>query len=561
MSDDELYEEVDSHVGYRKQKLNTEPRWYAAILGINEVEANREIDEEQASYYLRFSKNNKFYVPDRAKDEEITRYFWRFCNSANDWSDVYVAYHNGFTDTCKEFHGHHWHLLIHVVTDPTRDARWARSLQSMSKQTGKTYFTSRAVHTLRGYVRYITTPPRVEVGSKGRCDGTQWEEIIKEFEEKKAAREGMTRSMVPLGQGDTDSMGEDWSKTKLKVDPNFIKIQNLRALMNKYRLPDINQLRNRIKLTNKDDWRNFSLLLCSPSYDSVVKKATELFMTDEATMAFHDRMENYITSSEGTSDYMSLEESEKWFMDWCAHNDISPQAFLDDLFNVLTKSVPKKNTLMLEGGANGFKSFVVRSLIPFFMTWGEVHGSGNYQFMFQGCLDKALIICEEPMFEPATAEQAKQVLEGAPTQIQVKMKPPAILQPTPVLITSNNPLWKWCESARDAFKARMFHYKIKPWPLKKNQKLLINPAFWKQSYNEWYEGKMVEKTDEAIALVAASEECSTPITPREIPSTSAPKRKQPKRSLATKKKKLEYIDDEATVSGVDEEGGDEELDQ
>ena len=99
--------------------------------------------------------------------------------------------------------------------------------------------------------------------------------------------------------------------------------------------------------------------------------------------------------------------------------------------------------------------------------------------MWEGCIDKALIFCEEPMFETATVEHAKQVLEGAPTQANVKNKCPHTLQPTPVIITTNNDLWKWCPKAKTALLARLvLTSTVKSYQPLKAVKKGLNPDLW-----------------------------------------------------------------------------------
>lgn len=141
---------------------------------------------------------------------------------------------------------------------------------------------------------------------------------------------------------------------------------------------------------------------------------------------------------------------------------------------------------MLQGAPNAGKSYFLRPLCYFYKFWGEVRGSGNYNFMWQGCKDKCLIFCEEPMFKEATVEHAKQILEGAPTMINVKCKAPVMLQPTPVLITSNNDLWKWCNSSKNALEARMFRvYNLKSAPMLKTIEKQCHPGMYFQWFTEW----------------------------------------------------------------------------
>jgi Parvovirus non-structural protein NS1 len=105
------------------------------------------------------------------------------------------------------------------------------------------------------------------------------------------------------------------------------------------------------------------------------------------------------------------------------------------------------------------KCFILRSIVPHYAYYGEVRGGNqSYTFIWQDCVDTSLIFIEEPMIAPEVAEQFKLVMEGVPTQVHVKMRGDQILQPTPVLITTNSLPWRWCHSKATTFKARMFMY-------------------------------------------------------------------------------------------------------
>lgn len=144
---------------------------------------------------------------------------------------------------------------------------------------------------------------------------------------------------------------------------------------------------------------------------------------------------------------------------------ILPSDFDIVFYNWLTKKEPKKNTICLQGPSNTGKSAFISGLkqcIP----WGEII---NVQtFAFEGLQDCVIGVWEEPLCSPELAEKAKQVLEGMQTSIPIKYKKPFMLPRTPIIITSNHDLWRFCSQEELMFRNRMtifpWHYCMKDQP-------------------------------------------------------------------------------------------------
>lgn len=115
----------------------------------------------------------------------------------------------------------------------------------------------------------------------------------------------------------------------------------------------------------------------------------------------------------------------------------------------------KKNTFIIQGPSNTGKSYFVRPFASLFQ-YGEIT-NGN-QFMFENCINKELIVWEEPLINSEHAEKCKLVFEGTTTQVACKFKAPKTLSPTPVLITTNKPIWYYTESNEGALRNRSFIY-------------------------------------------------------------------------------------------------------
>nr|QTE03796.1 MAG: nonstructural protein 1 [Dendrocopos leucotos Chaphamaparvovirus] len=140
------------------------------------------------------------------------------------------------------------------------------------------------------------------------------------------------------------------------------------------------------------------------------------------------------------------------------HQEIQPSEFDEVFFKWITKQDSKRNTLYIKGPSNTGKSAFItglKSIVP----WGEIVNSNS--FAFEGLLNCVIGVWEEPLCSPELAEKAKQVLEGMQCSIPVKYKKPQMLPRTPIIITTNHDLWRFCTREEDMFKNRMFMYEFK----------------------------------------------------------------------------------------------------
>nr|QID88579.1 NS1 [Chapparvovirus sp.] len=137
------------------------------------------------------------------------------------------------------------------------------------------------------------------------------------------------------------------------------------------------------------------------------------------------------------------------------YQNINAKHFLLDVGRVLMQITSKRNCFVIEGCSNTGKTTFIRPLLKIF-NWGEIQSSG--QFMFQNCINKELLIWEEPLIGHDFVEGVKRVFEGMDTQVAVKYKPPQTLYRTPILITTNKKLWHYSTSDEAALRNRIFLY-------------------------------------------------------------------------------------------------------
>nr|WAX26070.1 MAG: nonstructural protein [Army ant associated chapparvovirus 21] len=155
---------------------------------------------------------------------------------------------------------------------------------------------------------------------------------------------------------------------------------------------------------------------------------------------------------------------------------IDPIEFMLDFFNIFCKFPDKKNVLVLQGESNTGKTTFIRPLLEL-VSFGEVVSGG--QFMFQNCINKELLIWEEPLIGSDFIEMCKRVFEGMTTQVPVKFKAPQTLYRTPLLITTNKDLWYYSDGDEAALRNRIVLYKFVN---DANGFSKLSPSWWRSTF-------------------------------------------------------------------------------
>lgn len=133
----------------------------------------------------------------------------------------------------------------------------------------------------------------------------------------------------------------------------------------------------------------------------------------------------------------------------------SVKEFLLTLLNVLDKRVPKKNSLFVLSPPNAGKNYFFDAVIHYCINFGQMGNFNRYcSFPMMECVDRRIILWNEPCIEPSALETLKMILGGDTVNAKVKYQGDAVITRTPVIILSNNDIFPHDA----AFRSRMFTY-------------------------------------------------------------------------------------------------------
>lgn len=130
-------------------------------------------------------------------------------------------------------------------------------------------------------------------------------------------------------------------------------------------------------------------------------------------------------------------------------------SFLEVLLAVLDKSIPKKNCLHIQGPPCSGKNLFFDCVTSFCINCGHLGNFNKYNsFPMMDCIDKRVIMWNEPILEVSALETLKMVFGGDTCPVKVKYLGDKLLLRTPIICLSNNQPFP----RDDAFTCRMFTY-------------------------------------------------------------------------------------------------------
>lgn len=262
-----------------------------------------------------------------------------------------------------------------------------------------------------------------------------------------------------------------------------VTIKYLMKIMQRYRTVDIKILNPKMK-KDKLDSIKWCEIRSASNFPHVYKEAAEVCRREYVEKTWEEKLFDYEhnISTKTSKNYYDKETSRRLLTQWIREQGFEEISFLDELFSVLKKENSNINTLTLYGSEHSGASWLLQSLKPIIMFWGEIVDGQKMNFMWENCLNTPVILLEEFLITDKNVDQCKLILGGSETSVCVTSKPNQIMSRTPVIITNSEPPWKYITVEKESLKSCMYvrYCRAQPWVDTLIAKL--NPALWKIVY-------------------------------------------------------------------------------
>jgi len=146
------------------------------------------------------------------------------------------------------------------------------------------------------------------------------------------------------------------------------------------------------------------------------------------------------------SKYFSVEESITWLTKILDNSRIPIEEFVQEVAVVLDKRLPKRNLLIWEGGNNAGKTLVATLFMDALLVTADVQNLDTTdKFCMQNCKGVRAILVNEAMITEPSFEYFKNLAEGKEgTPVAVKYEPDYRMPRTPMILTTNAPIYRFC---------------------------------------------------------------------------------------------------------------------
>lgn len=195
--------------------------------------------------------------------------------------------------------------------------------------------------------------------------------------------------------------------------------------------------------------------------------AIDIFQRQICNKSINELIEFYLhcqplfdcTSGHVYDFYYSIEEStaklQELLMFQSNYHSNLVEEFLLVVYNVLDRREEKKNCLQIKGPSNGGKTLFSKICASLCLVKGQIANFNKYcQFPLQDCVDKRILIWDEPNCEPAAFDTCKMLFAGDPTMANIKYQSHVQIDKTPIIITTNTDVFP----NNEVFNNRMYKY-------------------------------------------------------------------------------------------------------
>ncbi|KAL4240969.1 hypothetical protein ACF0H5_001751 [Mactra antiquata] len=414
-------------------------------------------------------------------------------------TQVAMTYHDGTKDTACQFHNQHIHLVVRIDKANITHVANTYSYKKLRTTLGQydVHVKSQKINNPSAFGRYMSQNPRQYLGSN----------------------DDRIRSLIPEQHDQTN--GDNHTTTTTTKTDNGNKetqlsknIQTLITIMKRYSTNDKDEIYRPTRGT--PDEKEYINIYRSHTFSRIYQSAKEEYtlMNQINTEKYYDwymRFDPQIYANK--TSFLTWEQTQSFLYFWCLEQQNNSNDLLRNMHNVLKQTNPKKNTLYFQGASNAGKTYLCKLLIPIDSIAG--YHTTSKEFPFGEAVYQPIILINELTIEStAKAELYKNVLGGEPTQVNIKNRPSQIMERKPVVLTTNQHIWKYITNERQPLLNRCYVYGHlrESQTAKKYSKFGIpNPSFLQDAFkaidSNTYEGimKLKQSTETDTEEIQESE--------------------------------------------------------
>lgn len=463
------------------------------------------------------------------------------CNAIKSFlskNKVLLWYHQGDEDDCAKFGKNHWHIIIKNELGANghwkylHDVSVFRTLR-LKVQAAAGYAKAQKVRYLNGLIMHLNCAPRIFMGCNHKELMVLWREAkscgaipgrIDELVEDDPSTEDVdVRAEKRYNSWDDDDTGpvakkkSSWDSDEepfvlpaaskaavvVKETANDSACRLLRVLMVRYQANNKSEMFKAISTipaaVDEKYKRLWYRLATKASTAKNMETSLDYLKCENMSKSFEQLVHEYCTSVPmlDAAKYEPVDESYKYFIQWCKNQNITPGVLITNTIDVMNKVHNKINTICMTGASNSGKTVMYANPLKAIMRYvGSIGNRGNESpFIWQDCINTSLICIDECIMNPAHYEDLKAIMGGEPLKAQVKHQGMGTVQRTPVILTGNSEPWVLNYDARDAMINRMYQFEVKEDCDLKEVKYL-HPGMWwylKQQYGQEEKLKLFKK--------------------------------------------------------------------
>lgn len=227
------------------------------------------------------------------------------------------------------------------------------------------------------------------------------------------------------------------------------------------------------------EWYNDPMLITTNTTKIPFKDATDHFEREMSQKTLRELYDMLTTANPLFGELIRFDRYEtranslallkRFLMYQFDHDEIEFSDFLAFLYRLLDRKSGKKNCMVIYGPASSGKTYFVRIIKEALITSGQLlNPSRLSQFPFNNCINKRILVWDEPAYDLSSLEMLKTLFSGDDTIANKKYADFETITRTPIIVTANTYVFP----RSDAFECRIEKVRFKRCPMLENLKYL-----------------------------------------------------------------------------------------